>query len=181
MSSSCEDLSLHATLLLSWVFARLVWLVAYVWRWIWKIQNGFPVSFVKVMICILQFLPTLMGPYLQERNNVDNVWCHFPLTDLSFLVKKPFVILAYYCKWKKLLHAGTTTALFALDCLPFRPFEGLSVNNRNSYDKLSSSSKDSEVLELLPMTDDLSLLITCHLGSVFVLSAKSPSVCSWIL
>lgn len=78
----------------------------------------------------------------------------------------------------KSLHAGTTTALFALDCFAFRPFEGLSVNNKNSYDKSSSSSKDSEVLELLPMADDLSLLITCHLGSVFMLSAKSPSVCS---
>lgn len=96
---------------------------------------------------------------------------------MDFLIKSLFSFLLTTAHGKS-LHAGTTAALLALDCLAFRPFKGLSVNNRNSYDKLSSSSKDSEVLELLPMTDDLSLLITCHLGSVFVLSAKSPSVCS---
>lgn len=92
----------------------------------------------------------------------------------------PFLLEAILlsCLHTKSLHAGTTTALLALDCLAFSSFEGLSVNNRNSCDKLSSSSKDSEVLELLPMTDGLSLLITCVLDSIFLLSAKSPLVCS---
>lgn len=83
--------------------------------------------------------------------------------------------------YEKSLHADNTAALFALDCLAFSPFEGLSMNNRNSCDKLSGSSKDSEVLQLLPMTDGLSLLITCLLDSIFLLCAKSPLVCSLIL
>lgn len=38
-----------------------------------------------------------------------------------------------------------------LECLTFSTFEGLSMNNRNSRDKLSASSKDAGVLKLLPI------------------------------
>lgn len=38
-----------------------------------------------------------------------------------------------------------------LECLTFSPFGGLSMNNRNSCDKLSASSKDAGVLKLLPV------------------------------
>lgn len=52
---------------------------------------------------------------------------------------------------EKSLHAGNAAALFTLECLAFSPFEGLSMNNRSSCDKLSASSKDAEVLKLLPI------------------------------
>lgn len=118
-----------------------------------------------------------MGPYVQGRRDVENFLCHFPLNYMPFLLGSYFAFLLVIAHVKG-LHAGTATTLFALDCLAFNRFEGLSMNNRNSCDKLSGSSKDSEVLELLPMTDGLSLLITCLLDSIFLLSAKSPLVCS---
>lgn len=96
---------------------------------------------------------------------------------MPFLLRSYFaflVIIAY----AKYLHVGSILALFALDCLAFSRFEGLSVNNRNSRDKLSGSSEDSQVLKVVLMTDGLSLLITCRLDSIFLLSAKSLLVCS---
>lgn len=96
---------------------------------------------------------------------------------MSFLLRSYFAFLLIIA-YAKYLHVGSILALFALGCLAFSPFEGLSVNNRNRCDKLSGSSEDSQVLKLVLMTDGLSLLITCLLDSIFLLSAKSPLVCS---
>lgn len=136
-------------------------------------------------------LAHLFRPYLIRKETCREFLMSFSGNCMPLLLGSYFAFLLVTVRniilkinenyYEKSLHADNTAALFALDCLAFSPFEGLSMNNRNSCDKLSGSSKDSEVLQLLPMTDGLSLLITCLLDSIFLLCAKSPLVCSLIL
>jgi len=53
---------------------------------------------------------------------------------MHFLLGSYFAFL-FIIAHVKSLHASSAVALFALDCLAFSPFEGLSMNNRNSSDK----------------------------------------------